>query len=855
MGAVLGKCGRGSLKRKQCDLSTDLFNEGVSAADVGIKVPRHASFHNQLQHSRKPAGTTATIEATTDGCLDESTLVADARATAANLNDSTLIGGDRPNDLLDGSLVDPEPVRWQKGEMIGSGAFGRVYMGMNLASGELLAVKQVLLPREGAQGYAQARAHARGLQAEVAVLRQLRHPNIVRYLGTEKTDTSLNIFLEFVPGGSIASLLSKFGSFTEQVVGMYTRQILEGLEYLHHHRIMHRDIKGANILVDKSGGVKLADFGASKLVHELATISEVAKSIQGTPYWMAPEVIKQTGHGRPADIWSVGCTVIEMATGKPPWSQFQSQLSALFHIASSSAPPDIPDFLSKDARDFVLQCLQRQPSLRPTASQLLEHPFMRRFAQFSRMPHGNADSSFDAVPEREKSFVEHSIAGRGDPSLRDANNALCQVDEANEPMGDFCRLSPAGSLDVDGLNPPRGTESASTGVGSLFDHHEGDMMLFSHNMGSILAHAEDGIDEGLLLGPSQPCWGPRPAPTATPDEILQYLSVKVEEDEKRLLAPLALWEPARGHDDTLDYSPPQRASSQRQQRDPNVAQLMCSLEADQSLLSLSRACTDESQHEEGICRVPSTGPRLKTTTSGAAAAIGSSSGRSSNGHGAFALAEPDEVNGQRCIDIRAEPGPAWLLDSSSYSDRAPGGELASAGDVSGASRGSRGSRDTSRDSDGLRRGTLSSGGRMAIAGAQGPPLMHGWPHRGGLENVADGGIRVKAGGRGGELLGLRELPLACCLPPPRRPHEVVQPSRFTAKAPRQRPRMTVSARRSNGKTTSGKSSPCSEPKGFSHYGELQVGNWVSHVGMYSIMHLRPCVWHAYTHRLQLPLHS
>ncbi|KDP40137.1 hypothetical protein JCGZ_02135 [Jatropha curcas] len=138
---------------------------------------------------------------------------------------------------------------------------------------------------------------------------------------------------------------------------------------------MHRDIKGANILVDNKGCIKLADFGASKKVVELATING-AKSMKGTPYWMAPEVILQTGHSFSADIWSVGCTVIEMATGKPPWSQQYQEVAALFHIGTTKSHPPIPDHLSIEAKDFLLKCLQKEPNLRSTASDLLQHPFV-----------------------------------------------------------------------------------------------------------------------------------------------------------------------------------------------------------------------------------------------------------------------------------------------------------------------------------------------------------------------------------------------------------------------------------------------------------------------------------------------
>ncbi|OAY76157.1 Mitogen-activated protein kinase kinase kinase NPK1, partial [Ananas comosus] len=243
--------------------------------------------------------------------------------------------------------VEAPQIRWRKGELIGCGAFGHVYMGMNLDSGELIAIKQVLIGASNASK-AKAQAHIRELEEEVKLLKNLSHPNIVRYLGTAREEETLNILLEFVPGGSISSLLGKFGSFPEA---------------------------GANILVDNKGCIKLADFGASKQVAKLATMT-AAKSMKGTPYWMAPEVIVQSGHSFSADIWSVGCTVIEMATGKPPWSQQYQEVAALFHVGTTKSHPPIPEHLSLEAKDFLLKCLQEEPSLRPTASDLLQHPFV-----------------------------------------------------------------------------------------------------------------------------------------------------------------------------------------------------------------------------------------------------------------------------------------------------------------------------------------------------------------------------------------------------------------------------------------------------------------------------------------------
>nr|GFA45818.1 mitogen-activated protein kinase kinase kinase 3-like [Tanacetum cinerariifolium] len=159
----------------------------------------------------------------------------------------------------------------------------------------------------------------------------------------------------------------------EPVIQNYTRQVLCGLAYLHGRNTVHRDIKGANILVDPNGEIKLADFGMAKHITNCTSML----SFKGSPYWMAPEVVMNTnGYNLAVDIWSLGCTILEMATSKPPWGQYEG-VAAIFKIGNSKDMPDIPDHLSNNAKSFIKQCLQRDPSLRPTASKLLDHPFVR----------------------------------------------------------------------------------------------------------------------------------------------------------------------------------------------------------------------------------------------------------------------------------------------------------------------------------------------------------------------------------------------------------------------------------------------------------------------------------------------
>eukprot|EP00668_Euglena_longa_P019587 GGOE01024366.1.p2 GENE.GGOE01024366.1~~GGOE01024366.1.p2 ORF type:complete len:514 (-),score=129.11 GGOE01024366.1:837-2378(-) len=268
----------------------------------------------------------------------------------------------------------PDLEGWKRGNILGKGAFGNVYLGL-LKDGKFMAVKTMEF---GEQSSAEDLAQTK---MELDIMKTICHKNIVRYLGSEFDENArvLNLFVEYMPQGSIASVAKKFNPLPRNTIRAYTKQILEGLSYLHSKGIVHRDIKGDNILMDNHGVAKLADLGCSKKLDELCSKTHGCNTMVGTPYWMAPEVIStQEGYGTAADIWSVGCTVVEMLTARPPWPEFHSMWAAIYHIANSDGPPDlVPKDLDPDLQDFLDQCFRRNASQRPTANQLLQHSFLQ----------------------------------------------------------------------------------------------------------------------------------------------------------------------------------------------------------------------------------------------------------------------------------------------------------------------------------------------------------------------------------------------------------------------------------------------------------------------------------------------
>ncbi|XP_061645092.1 mitogen-activated protein kinase kinase kinase kinase 3 isoform X2 [Phyllopteryx taeniolatus] len=254
-------------------------------------------------------------------------------------------------------------------QRIGSGTYGDVYKARNVNTGELAAIKVIKL--EPGEDFAV-------VQQEILMMKDCKHSNIVAYFGSYLRRDKLWISMEYCGGGSLQDIYHVTGPLLESQIAYMSRETLQGLYYLHNKGKMHRDIKGANILLTDNGYVKLADFGVSAQIT--ATLAK-RKSFIGTPYWMAPEVAaveRKGGYNQLCDIWAVGITAIELAELQPPMFELHPMRALFLMTKSNFQPPKLKDKVkwTDNFHHFVKVALTKNPKKRPTAEKLLQHPFV-----------------------------------------------------------------------------------------------------------------------------------------------------------------------------------------------------------------------------------------------------------------------------------------------------------------------------------------------------------------------------------------------------------------------------------------------------------------------------------------------
>jgi len=361
-------------------------------------------------------------------------------------------------------------------EKLGEGSYGSVYKAINIETGIVVAIKKVSVDND-----------LEDMEKEIFFMKQCKSPYIVTYHASFRKENEVWIVMEYCGAGSVCDAMKITNkTLSEEQIAVVSRDVLQGLAYLHSVRKIHRDIKAGNILMNHKGESKLADFGVS---GQLSDTMAKRQTVIGTPFWMAPEVIQEVGYDYKADIWSFGITCIEMAESKPPLFNVHP-MRVIFMIPNPSRPPpklSEPEKWSAEFNDFLAKCLIRKPELRPSAEELLKHPFILKSKSHSLL-----------VPLIDEQDIIINQKGR-EAALgiepRDEEEEDSDSDSDSDDGSD-------GSVDMGTVRPIKSNRSlANSGQEEEEEYDSGTMVITNNNQSSsydTVVFNNDDDDSGTM---------------------------------------------------------------------------------------------------------------------------------------------------------------------------------------------------------------------------------------------------------------------------------------------------------------------------------------------------------------------